>query len=163
MKFRVERDALADAVAWAARALPSRPPVPVLAGLLLEADSVGVLRLSSFDYEVSARVEIPAEVMDAGSALVSGKLLADISRSLPAKPVDVTTDGSKVSVVCGSGRFTLLTMPVDEYPALPVMPESAGTVAGDVFTQAVAGEQLLPGNFLPIADLRLLIALPCLI
>jgi DNA polymerase-3 subunit beta len=74
VKFRVERDALADAVAWAARALPSRPPVPVLAGLLLEADSVGVLRLSSFDYEVSARVEVPAEVMDAGSALVSGKL-----------------------------------------------------------------------------------------
>jgi DNA polymerase-3 subunit beta len=75
--------------------------------------------------------------MDPGTVLVSGKLLADISRSLPAKPVDVTTDGSKVSVVCGSGRFTLLTMPVDEYPALPAMPESAGTVAGDVFTQAV--------------------------
>lgn len=137
MKFRVERDALADAVAWAARALPNRPPVPVLAGLLLEADSVGVLRLSSFDYEVSARVEVAAEVTDPGTALVSGRLLADISRSLPAKPVDITTDGSKVSVVCGSGRFTLLTMPVDEYPSLPVMPESAGTVAGDVFTQAV--------------------------
>ena len=137
MKFRVERDALADAVAWAARALPSRPPVPVLAGLLLEADATGVLRLSSFDYEVSARVEIPAEVMDAGSALVSGRLLADISRSLPAKPVDLTTDGSKVSVTCGSGRFTLLTMPVEEYPALPTMPEASGTVAGDVFTQAV--------------------------
>jgi DNA polymerase-3 subunit beta len=138
VKFRVERDALADAVAWAARTLPSRPPVPVLAGLLLEADSVGVLRLSSFDYEVSARVEVPAEVMDAGTALVSGRLLADISRSLPAKPVDVTTDGSKVSVTCGSGRFTLLTMPVEEYPALPVMPEASGTVAGDVFTQAVS-------------------------
>jgi hypothetical protein len=75
--------------------------------------------------------------MDAGSSLVSGKLLADISRSLPAKPVDITTDGSKVSVTCGSGRFTLLTMPVEEYPALPVMPEASGTVAGDVFTQAV--------------------------
>jgi DNA polymerase-3 subunit beta len=128
---------LAEAVAWAARALPSRPPVPVLAGLLLEADSVGVLRLSSFDYEVSARVEVPAEVMDAGTALVSGRLLADISKSLPAKPVDLTTDGSKVSVTCGSGRFTLLTMPVDEYPALPVMPEASGLVTGDVFTQAV--------------------------
>jgi DNA polymerase III subunit beta len=138
VKFRVERDALADAVAWAARALPSRPPVPVLAGLLVEADSVGLLRLSSFDYEVSARVEVPAEVMDAGTALVSGRLLADISRSLPAKPVDVTTDGSKVSVTCGSGRFTLLTMPVEEYPALPVMPAASGTVAGDVFTQAVS-------------------------
>lgn len=138
MKFRVERDALAEAVAWAARALPSRPPVPVLAGLLLEADASGVLRLSSFDYEVSARVEVAAEVMDAGSALVSGRLLADISRSLPAKPVDVTTDGSKVSVICGSGRFTLLTMPVEEYPSLPLMPASSGVVAGDVFTQAVA-------------------------
>jgi DNA polymerase III subunit beta len=138
VKFRVERDALADAVAWAARALPSRPPVPVLAGLLLEADASGVLRLSSFDYEVSARVEVAAEVMDAGSALVSGKLLADISRSLPAKPVDVTTDGSKVSVLCGSGRFTLLTMPVDEYPSLPLMPASSGVVPGDQFTQAVA-------------------------
>lgn len=138
MKFRVERDALADAVAWAARALPSRPPVPVLAGLLLEADPVGLLRLSSFDYEVSARVEVPAEVMDAGTALVSGRLLADISKSLPGKPVDVTTDGSKVSVTCGSGRFTLLTMPVEEYPALPVMPEASGAVTGDVFSQAVA-------------------------
>lgn len=138
MKFRVERDALADAVTWAARALPSRPPVPVLAGLLVEADATGVLRLSSFDYEVSARVEVSAEVVDPGTALVSGRLLADISRALPAKPVDVATDGSKVSVTCGSGRFTLLTMPVEEYPTLPAMPEASGIVAGDLFTQAVA-------------------------
>ena len=138
MKFRVERDALADAVTWAARALPSRPPVPVLAGLLLEADPAGMLHLSSFDYEVSARVEVPAEVVDAGTVLVSGRLLADISRALPAKPVDVSTDGSRVSVTCGSGRFTLLTMPVEEYPSLPAMPEVSGVVAGDVLTQAVS-------------------------
>lgn len=138
MKFRVERDVLADAVTWAARALPSRPPVPVLAGLLLEADPEGVLRLSSFDYEVSARVEVPAEVSDGGTVLVSGRLLADISRSLPGKPVDVATDGSRVSLTCGASRFTLLTMPVDEYPTLPTMPEGSGAVAGDVFTHAVA-------------------------
>jgi DNA polymerase III subunit beta len=137
VKFRVERDTLADAVTWAARALPNRPPVPVLAGLLLEADPHGALRLSSFDYEVSAKVEVPAEVMDAGTALVSGRLLADISRALPAKPVDVATDGSRVSVTCGSGRFTLLTMPVEEYPTLPAMPEKSGVIAGDVFTEAV--------------------------
>jgi DNA polymerase-3 subunit beta len=138
VKFRVERDVLAEAVTWAARALPSRPPVPVLAGLLLEADSDGVLRLSSFDYEVSARVEVAAEVMDAGTVLVSGRLLADISRSLPGKPVDVATDGSRVSLTCGASRFTLLTMPVEEYPTLPTMPDGSGSIAGDVFTQAVA-------------------------
>ncbi|GAB2678329.1 DNA polymerase III subunit beta [Thalassiella azotivora] len=138
VKFRVERDVLAEAVTWTARSLPSRPPVPVLAGLLLEADAQGSLVLSGFDYEVSARVEVPAEVDEPGTALVSGRLLADISRSLPAKPVEVAQDGSKISVTCGASRFSLLTMPVDEYPSLPQMPDVAGSIAGDVFTSAVA-------------------------
>lgn len=138
MKFRVERDVLAEAVTWTARSLPSRPPVPVLAGLLLEADAQGSLVLSGFDYEVSARVEVPADVDEPGRALVSGKLLADIARSLPAKPVDIAQDGSKITVTCGASRFSLLTMPVDEYPALPQMPGVTGSISGDVFLQAVA-------------------------
>ena len=138
VKLRVERDVLAEAVTWAARALPSKPPVPVLAGLLLEATPDGVLRLSSFDYEVSARVEVSAEVLDGGTVLVSGKLLADICRSLPAKPVDVATDGSRLSLTCGASRFTLLTMPVEEYPTLPAMPDGSGILTGDVFGAAVA-------------------------
>jgi DNA polymerase-3 subunit beta len=138
VKFRVERDVLAEAVSWAARGLPSRPPVPVLAGLLLEAGSDGSLTLSAFDYEVSARVSVAADVAEEGQVLVSGRLLADISRNLPDRPVDVATDGAKVTVACGSSHFTLLTMPVDDYPALPQMPESSGRVAGDVFTLAVS-------------------------
>ena len=122
MKFRVERDVLAEAVTWTARTLPARPPAPVLSGIRIEADAVGMLKLSTFDYEVSARSEIPAEVSQAGEVLVSGRLLAEISRALPNKPVDVTLDGSKVTVTCGASRFTLLTMPVEDYPALPAMP-----------------------------------------
>ena len=137
MKFRVERDVLAEAVTWAARGLPTRPPVPVLAGVMLEATDDGTLVLSAFDYEVSAQVTVAADVTEAGTVLVSGRLLADISRNLPAQPVDVVTQDSKVSVTCGSSRFTLLTMPVEDYPALPSMPESSGTVPGDVFTLAV--------------------------
>ncbi|WP_460447060.1 DNA polymerase III subunit beta [Angustibacter aerolatus] len=138
MKFRVERDVLAEAVTWAARGLPTRPPVPVLAGVLLEAATDGTLTLSAFDYEVSARVSVAAEVDEAGTVLVSGRLLADISRNLPSKPVDVATEGQKVQVTCGSSRFSLLTMPVDDYPTLPTMPEATGTVPGDVFTLAVS-------------------------
>ena len=138
MRFRVERDVLAEAVGWTARTLPARPPVPVLAGVLLEADGAGSLHLSSFDYEVSARIEVPAEVGEPVRALVSGRLLADIARSLPGRPVEVVQDGAKLAVTCGASRFSLLTMPVDEYPALPSMPETIGSVAGDVFTEAVA-------------------------
>jgi DNA polymerase III subunit beta len=138
MKFRVERDVLADAVTWTARTLPTRPPAPVLAGVRIEADSVGTIGLSSFDYEVSARSEIPAEVVEPGTVLVSGRLLAEISRALPAKPVDFSVEGNKVIVTCGASRFTLLTMPVEDYPALPAMPQLSGTVSGDELTHAVA-------------------------
>ncbi len=145
MKFRVERDVLADAVAWAARSLPSRPPVPVLAGLMLDA-SDGRLVLSSFDYEVSGRVEIAADIADPGVALVSGRLLADISRSLPSRPVEVTTDAAKVVVTCGSSRFSLLTLPVEDYPALPDMPSASGSLRGDSFAAAVAQVSIAAGR-----------------
>lgn len=137
MKFRVERDVLADAVAWAARSLPVRPSVPVLAGLLIETTDDGLV-LSTFDYETSARATVPADVSAEGRALVSGRLLADICRSLPNKPVEMTADGAKVSLVCGSARFSLQTMPVDEYPALPDMPAATGTVNSEVFATAVS-------------------------
>lgn len=138
MKFRVERDVLAEAVTWAARGLPNRPPVPVLAGVLLQADEEGTLTLSAFDYETSARITVPADVAQGGTVLVLGRLLADISRNLPARPIEVSTDGNKVQLTCGSSRFSLLRMPAEEYPSLPVSPEPSGSVAGDVFTQAVA-------------------------
>ena len=145
MRFRVERDVLAEAVAWAARSLPARPPVPVLAGLMLDASN-GRIVLSSFDYEVSARVEVAADVAEDGVALVSGRLLADISRSLPSRPVEVTTDASKVVVTCGSSRFTLLTLPVEDYPALPEMPGASGSLRGDAFAAAVAQVSIAAGR-----------------
>jgi DNA polymerase-3 subunit beta len=139
VKFSVERDVLTDAVAWAARSLPVRPSVPVLAGLLIETNDDGDgLVLSTFDYETSARATVPASIQDEGKALVSGRLLADICRSLPSKPVHMSIDGAKVVLTCGQAKFTLQTMPVEEYPSLPVMPESTGSVSSDVFAQAVA-------------------------
>jgi len=135
VKIRVERDVLAEAVAWAARSLPARPPAPVLAGLLLKAEE-GALSLSSFDYEVSARVSVDAEVDEEGTVLVSGRLLADICRALPNRPVEISTDGVRATVVCGSSRFTLHTLPVEEYPALPQMPTATGTVPGEVFASS---------------------------
>ncbi|MDT0307033.1 DNA polymerase III subunit beta [Streptomyces sp. DSM 44917] len=145
MKIRVERDVLAEAVAWAARSLPARPPVPVLAGLLLRAEE-GSLSLSGFDYEVSARVSVEVDVEEGGTVLVSGRLLADICRALPNRPVEITSDGVRVTVVCGSSRFTLHTLPVEEYPALPEMPTATGTVSAEVFAGAVSQVAIAAGR-----------------
>jgi DNA polymerase-3 subunit beta len=141
MKFRVGREDLGEAVAWVARALTSRPVVPVLSGLLLQADEDG-LTLSCFDYEVSARMRIEADVEEAGTALVPGRLLAEITRSLPALDVEVASDADMVGLSCGSAEFTLVSLPLAEYPALPEQPAPAGTVDGGVL--AVAAAQVGP-------------------
>src|SRR5690606_19464470 len=146
VKFRVERDVLAEAVTWTARTLPTRPPAPGLAGVRLEAAADGTLTLSTFDYEVSARSEVAAEVDEPGTVLVSGRLRAESSRALPGKPVDVVLDGTRVNVTCGSSRFTLLTMPVEDYPALPEMPAHAGSVDADAFAEAISQVTIAAGR-----------------
>ncbi len=145
MKFRVAREDFADSVAWVARSLPSRPPVPVLGGVLLGADEQG-LTVSGFDYEVSAQVRVSAEVTTTGQVLVSGKLLADITRALPNKPVDVTVDGTRVLITCGSAKFSLPTMPVEDYPQLPTLPQQTGSLPVDLFSEAVSQVAVAAGK-----------------
>lgn len=145
VKFRVARDDFSDSVAWVARSLPSRPAVPVLGGVLLAVDDFG-LTVSGFDYEVSAQVRVPVEVAGSGQVLVSGKLLADITRSLPAKPVDVTVDGTKVLITCGSAKFSLPTMPVEDYPSLPELPSQTGTLPVEVFAEAISQVAVAAGK-----------------
>ena len=140
MKFRVEHDALADVVAWVARALPSRPVVPVLAGLRLEAGDG--LTLSCFDYDLAATARVAADVAEPGTALVPGRLLAEITRSLPAQPAEFTADGDVVSLTCGSAEFALVSLPLADYPELPQTPPVAGTIDGGELAAAVA--QVLP-------------------
>ena len=145
MKFRVERDVLADAVSWAARTLPTRPSMPVLAGLVLEAHEDSVT-LSSFDYEVSSRVTIAADVQTPGTSLVSGRLLADITRSLPGAPVQLSNEGTRVVITCGRSSFTLPTLPVEDYPSLPAMPDSSGDIEAALFASAVAQVAMAAGR-----------------
>jgi DNA polymerase-3 subunit beta len=141
MRFNLGRDALAEAVAWVARSLPSRPVLPILSGLLLEADADG-LTLSCFDYEVSARNRIEAEVTDPGTALVPGRLLAEITRSLPPREVEFDHSTGDVTLTCGPASFTLVTLPVRDYPRLPELARLAGTVDGGALATAIG--QVVP-------------------
>ncbi|MET9310961.1 DNA polymerase III subunit beta [Kribbella sp. NPDC003505] len=137
MKIRVGREVLAEAVGWVARGLPSRPSVPILAGMLVEAAD-GQVTVSGFDYESSAQVSVPAEVADEGRVLVSGRLLSDICKSMPRDSVDLSGEAARVQVSSGAARFLLHTLPLDEYPPLPEIPAASGVVDAEVFARAVA-------------------------
>lgn len=137
MKFQVNRDVFSEAVSFAVKLLPQRTTLPILSGVLIETNDGG-LSLSSFDYEISARTEIVADVDETGRILVSGRLLADIASRLPNAPVLFATEGNHIIVTCGSAHFTLLSMPVEEYPTLPQISAQSGLVPGEDFANAVA-------------------------
>lgn len=151
MKIELDRDVLAESVAWVARSLPTRPSIPILAGMVLNAQGES-LTLSSFDYETSARVELPATIHDEGAVLVSGRLLADITRSLPHASVTIDTDESSMDLTCGSAHFTLQLLPMEDYPQLPDMPTETGTVASSELAEAVSQVAVAAGRdeLLPI-------------
>ena len=151
MKFRIDRDVLAEAVSWAARTLPNRPTLPVLAALRIDAAGDAV-RIAGYDQELFGEVSFAADVDDPGVALVSGRLLADITRSLPSRPVELVAEAGKVSLTCGSSRFTLQSLPVEDYPALPDVPETVGRISGAVLAEAVAQVVVAAGrdDMLPV-------------
>ena len=136
MKVEIDTAALADAVAWTSRVIDARPSNPILAGVKLEAIE-GTLQFSAFNYEISARHHIEAGVDEAGSVLVQGKLLADITKSLRSEKTYLVTDGSTLTITSGKSKFTLQLMPDTEYPDLPVVPAMLGQVDAPTFVQAV--------------------------
>ena len=145
MKFTIEQGKLVDVVNWVSRSLSSRPIQTALLGIVIEAENNKVT-LSGSDLETASRAVTDVDVVTPGKVLVPGKLLAEISRSLPNKPVSITLDGTRVLVNAGSAKFTLPILPINEYPNLPELPETHGMIDGDLFNHAVAQVSVAAGK-----------------
>jgi DNA polymerase-3 subunit beta len=137
MKFTVEQSALADGVNWVSRSLSTRPIMTALLGIVIDASGDEVF-LSGSDLETSSKAHFAADIKEKGKVLVPGRLLAEITRSLPNKPISISLDGSRVLVTSGSAKFTLPTLSLTDYPNLPELPEPTGVIASDTFANAVA-------------------------
>ena len=145
MKFTVNQQALTDGVNWVSRSLSTRPIKTELLGIKIDATGNDVL-LSGSDLETSSKSSFKADIAEKGAVLVPGKLLAEISRSLPNKPITIALDGTRVLVTSGSAKFTLPTLSLSEYPNLPELPETTGSVASDIFATAVAQVAIAAGR-----------------
>lgn len=136
MKVEVNTASFADAVAWTTSVIDARPANPILAGVKLEAAD-GTMQLSAFTYEISARDHIEAGVDESGTVVVLGKLLADISKVLPAEKTYLSANETTMTITSGPATFTLQLMPESEYPDLPQLPPQIGQVDAETFTQTV--------------------------
>ena len=145
VRLRAAKDDLADAVAWVARSLPTRPTQPILRGMVFVAGDEG-LEIAGYDYEVSTQIRIAAEISETGRFAVNGKLVSDIVSKLPNKPIDMHYDGTKVLVTCGKSRFELPAMTLEDYPALPSVPAATGTIDPQLFTEAIGQVAVAAGR-----------------
>jgi DNA polymerase-3 subunit beta len=123
VKFRCDRDELSEALQTVQRAVSSRPGIPALTGVLLNA-SGSELVLATTDLEVSARLHLPVQVQDEGVALIPARLLADMVKSFEPAPVELDADGSQARIVCSNYEGTLRCLPAEEFP---VLQEPSGT------------------------------------
>ena len=145
MKFTVEQSVLVDGVNWVSRSLSTRPIKTELLGIVIDATHEEI-HLSASDLETASKAHFPAEIKEGGKVLVPGRLLAEISRSLPNKPITFALEGSRVLVTSGSAKFTLPTLSIDEYPKLPELPDTTGVIASDLFSTAVSQVAIAAGR-----------------
>ncbi|WP_329309345.1 DNA polymerase III subunit beta [Streptomyces microflavus] len=137
MRFTIPQPELAEAAKWAARQLPTTPLNPVFAGVLLTADDDGVT-LSAFDGETAVRARLDGDVTEPGQAVLSARLLSDITGTLGKTDVTVTTTDTDAQVETRTARFDLTVIPLHDYPTLPVTPAATGSVNGSELAAAVA-------------------------
>lgn len=132
LAFSVDARPFVSAVSWVARRVPGKLRHPALGGMVMEV-SDGRLTVSAFDYDAMHRADLELDRGTDGRVLVSGRLLAKLAETFPDKPVSVALDGSQVTVACGSLKLTLPTMPIEDYPTLPLVPPPIGSVEAEPF------------------------------
>ncbi|HWS46741.1 MAG TPA: DNA polymerase III subunit beta, partial [Acidimicrobiia bacterium] len=136
VKFRCERDTLADAVATAQRTVASRSgALPVLQDLRVTATDTG-LELIGSDLEITNRVHVPADVEETGVAVVP-KLLGDIVRKLEPGPVTVAVTGDEAVITAGRFSTSLRLKPAEDYPRLAPSDGQGVRVDAAVFAAAL--------------------------
>jgi DNA polymerase-3 subunit beta len=136
VKFRCERDTLADAVATAQRTVASRSgALPVLQDLRVTATDDG-LELIGSDLEITNRVRVPAEVEESGIAVVP-KLLGEIVRRREPGPVTVSVTGDEAVITAGRFSTSLRLKPAEDYPRLAPPDGSGVRVDAAAFANAL--------------------------
>jgi len=138
VKFRCDRDALSEALQTVQRGVSSRPGIPALTGVRMEAVEGGELMLMTTDLEVSARLSVEVQVHEAGVALVPARLVGDTVKSLSDAPVEFETDQHQARLRCAAYEGTLRLLPVEDFPTLQEPSGVRISVQAGRFAEAVS-------------------------
>jgi DNA polymerase-3 subunit beta len=120
------------------RGLSSRSTLPILSSILLEAKGDGLV-LQSTDLEVSLKHSMPARIDEEGTAVIPGRLLTDIVRSMPEAAVTIETGSQdEATISCAQSSFDVRTLHAEDFPKFPeVSPDSVVVLPTDRLTDVI--------------------------
>lgn len=137
MKFSIARGELLDALSAASRALSSRSTLPILSGVLIEASGDHIV-VQATDLEISVKHSVSAGIESEGSAVLPGKLTADIVRSLTEAAVVIEVEKDKAQITSESSSFSVKTLSPEDFPKFPeVEPDRKAILQREAFTSLV--------------------------
>ena len=129
MKIVCSQSDLKNHLAFASRAVPSRPEPIVLGNILLFADEMTQkVTLTGFDGSLGIRTSFHADISENGRITLPAKYFNDIVSRLPEMEITLSwgeSDGETVNLVAtlssASGKFQLNGMDAEEFPELPIV------------------------------------------
>jgi len=138
-RITVNRAELGKALDFASLGLGHRHALPVMRSILVTV-SAGTLELAATDFEVTAKAEVAGQADGSARVLAEGRELAAVIKSLP-KGKNVTAELSVYDdgliVMCDGTEAVLSSLPIEEYPQLPALPEQTGLVDAEAFARSV--------------------------
>lgn len=152
MKLITKREELGTKLSVVSRAVSTRAATQALSGILLVASEDGVA-LSATDGEMGLRTALAADVEEAGTILLPGRLLSDLIRSLGDENVEIESREAEkdVEIRCGGSRFHLRTLPAEDFPKAPEpapepmkIPAAALAATVDLVAPAASQDDMRP-------------------
>lgn len=138
LKLTTKRDELVAKLSVVSRAVSTRAVTQALSGILVDVSEEGVT-LSATDGEMGLRTALEAEVGSAGSALLPGRLLSELARSLGDQSVEIELREAErdVEIRSGGSSFHLRVLPAEDFPKLPGPGDSPLRIPGTALAETV--------------------------
>ena len=139
MKLICSKNLLNDAISMAQKAIATRSTLPILDGLLFEADG-DTLIITGYDLETGIECTVDTDVIRPGKVVVNSKMIGDIIRKLPEEIINIEVDDNYlIKITSGKARFRIKGIAAEDYPKIPIVEEAEQlSVSQDVLREMIS-------------------------
>ena len=129
MKIVFRKDVITAAVAPLMSGVSTKMTLAATEGILIEASLPNICVMTTYDIEKGVRITIEADVIEAGSAIVSASRFSQIVRVMDGDITLTVDDRNCATIVSGRSSHTMTALPAKDFPEIPRLSSTQGFVA----------------------------------